>query len=218
MNGRVGIAAAVGIALLATAGPVQASPWRVAPRSILAQPASDAVDPEAIAAYDEGSNAYAMGNYEDAVTHFERAFELSRRSELLFNLGQAYSRWYEISGDIAHLRKGRQLLENYLSFLDEHPDQADPESRRQSEQRLEEVDRLIAAHDDGTETDPGPTDTKKPVHQKAWFWVAVVGGAAVIAGAVTTAVVLGRRNRDEFDPELGTIGRGVMPGGLGFYF
>lgn len=202
--------------------PAHASPWRVA--SAYAPPAGDAasgeaaVDPEAVAAYEAGSNAYALGNYAEAVTHFERAFELSHRSELLFNLGQAYSRWYEISGDLAHLKKGRKLLENYLSFLDEHPDQDDPEARRQTEERLAEVEQLIA-NQDGPPPETPQEDTKKPVHKKAWFWVVVVGGAAVVAGAVATAVVLSRRNqRDEFDPELGTLGRGIGPGGLGFRF
>jgi tetratricopeptide (TPR) repeat protein len=205
---------AVGVGLLAL--PAQASPWRI---TAFAPAEAGAPDPAAVAAYEAGSNAYALGNYEEAVAQFERAFELSHRSELLFNLGQAYSRWYEISGDVGHLKKGRKLLENYVAYIDQHPDQDDPEARRQTEQRLTEIDHLIAQHDAGGDSGTEGEDTQRPVHKKAWFWVVLVGGAALIAGGVTTAVVLSRRNQDgDFDPELGTLGRGVAPGGLGFHF
>jgi hypothetical protein len=38
---------------------------------------------------------------------------------------------------------------------------------------------------------PGPGDGKKSVAKKWWFWVALVGGAAVIGGATTAGVCLG---------------------------
>ena len=205
------LAAALGVA--GWSSPVAASPWAIAAPAEASEGAE--VNPEAIQAFEEGSNAYALGNYEEAVGHFERAFELSHRSELLFNIGQAYSRWYEISEDPGHLKKARKLLQNYITFLDDAED-ADPEARRQAEERLEHVEQELAALDAGDETQP--VDEKKPVHKKAWFWVVIVGGAAVVAGAVTTGVLLSRRNQGGFDPELGTIGRDRLPGGLTLRF
>jgi tetratricopeptide (TPR) repeat protein len=185
----------------------------------------DPVMAEAMAEYRAGSDAYALGNYEEAVTHFERAYELTHQPELLFNLGQSYTRWYDISNDIDHLKKARRLYENYVlnvgaTDLDEEQQaQASADAQR----RITEVDRRIAQHEDarpGPGPDPNPNgDTdkpKKPVHKKAWFWVAIVGGLAVVGG-VTAAVVLTTRKEPGFEPELGTIGAS-SPGGLTLRF
>jgi tetratricopeptide (TPR) repeat protein len=209
------VAPVVGLALVCASLPAYASPWAI---STVTEPAGadePEVDPEAVAAFEAGSKAYAMGNYEDAVKQFELAFELSKRSELLFNLGQAYSRWYELSGDIGHLKKARKLLQNFLSYLDENPDQDDGSARAQADERLTDVQGEI---EEWEAIQAANEAEEKPVHKKAWFWVVLVGGAAVIAGAVTTGVVLSRRNQDQFEPELGTIGHGLSPGGLSFSF
>lgn len=201
---------AVWASLSLAAAPVHAS----SPAGTASGEPTSAADPDAVAAFEAGSRAYALGNYADAVLHFERAFELSQRSELLFNLGQAYARWYEISGDGSHLKKARKLLQNYLAFLGAHPAASDAAGRQQAEDRLADVERQIAV-DEGR---AGRRD-EKPVHKRAWFWVVLVGGAGLVAGGVATAVVLGRRRAEErFEPELGTIGRGLAPPGLGFRF
>lgn len=171
---------------------------------------------EAKAEYRAGSDAYALGNYEEAVLHFERAYELSQEPALLFNLGQSYTRWYDISNDIEHLKKARRLYENYVlnvgaTHLDE---QGQADARADAQRRITEVDRLIAKHQDAT-TGPGGKDgetSKKPVHKKAWFWVVIIGGAAVIGGAVAAGVITSGK-RDSWTPELGTIGRSPLESG-----
>lgn len=174
---------------------------------------------EARAAYKAGTREYALGNYELAVSHFERSFELSQRPELLFNIAQSYARWYEISNELGHLRKAERLFKNYVSYLDtdEHPD---PAARADAEAAIADVERLIAAHGPEEGTDGRRRDDDRPVHKKAWFWVAIIGGAAVVGGAIAAGVVLSRPTPD--DPELGTIGAagriGPVPGGLGFSF
>lgn len=182
-------------------------------------PASEAPDvAEAKTEYKAGSDAYALGNYELAVGHFERAYELSGEPALLFNIGQAYTRWYDIDNDVEHLKKARRLYENYVlnvgaTDLDA---EAQAEARADAQHRIREVDRRIANHEDATNanqaTDTGET---KPAHKKAWFWIAIIGGAAVIGG-VTTAVILTTQPKP-FEAELGTIGKrgGTLgPGGL----
>jgi tetratricopeptide (TPR) repeat protein len=176
---------------------------------------------EAKAEYRAGSDAYALGNYEEAVLHFERAYELSQEPALLFNLGQSYTRWYDISNDIEHLKKARRLYENYVlnvgaTQLDE---QGQADARADAQRRITEVDRLIAKHKDATTGPVGPDDekTKKPVHKKAWFWVVIIGGAAAIGG-VAAAVAITTRPPG-FEPELGTIGRSPLEsGGLSLRF
>jgi tetratricopeptide (TPR) repeat protein len=169
---------------------------------------------EAKEEYRAGSDAYALGNYEEAVTHFERAYELTHQPELLFNLGQSYTRWYDISNDIDHLKKARRLYENYVlnvgaTDLDEE-EQA--QAAADAQRRIAEVDRRIAQHEDnkpGNDTGPQTDEPKKPVYKKAWFWVAIVGGLAVVGG-VTAAVVLTTRKDQGFEPELGTIGHAPL--------
>jgi hypothetical protein len=168
---------------------------------------------EAKAEYRAGSDAYALGNYEEAVLHFERAYELSQEPALLFNLGQSYTRWYDISNDVEHLKKARRLYENYVlnvgaTHLDE---QGQADARADAQRRINEVDRLIAKHHDATTGPVGEDDkTDKPVHKKAWFWVAIIGGAAVIGG-VAAAVVVTTRPKG-FEPELGIIGSSFAGG------
>lgn len=187
-------------------------------------PAEDPTVTEARAEYKAGSDAYALGNYEAAVGHFERAYELSGEPALLFNLGQAYTRWYDIDNDVEHLKKARRLYENYDLNLDATnlDDQSRAEARADAQHRIREVDRRIAAHEKNFPTNQEEdTGEKKPLAKKAWFWIAVLGGAAV-AGGVATAVILTTRPAP-LEPELGIIGNssgglGLGPGGLSLRF
>lgn len=171
---------------------------------------------EAKQAYREGSKAYAMGNYEEAVERFERSYALSQRPELLYNLGQAYARWYELSQDVAHLRKSARLYKNYLQYLDQTD--GDAAAREDVQTRLAEVETQIQAAETAAPEDPAPGDGPKDAdaqrkRRNAIIW-GTVAGVLVVAGGVTAAVLL-TRDDGTSDPELGTIG---MTRGLGFRF
>lgn len=205
----------VGLAVCVAGLPVTAGASPLAMAS--AAPDGDEDDPtdaEARAEFRAGSDAYALGNYEEAVKHFERAYQLTHRADLLFNLGQSYTRWYDISNDVEHLKKARRLYENYVlnvgaTDLDE---EGQAQAAADAQRRITEVDRRIAQHEDAAPVGPEIDDEpKKPVHKKAWFWVTVVGGLAVVGG-VTAAVVVTTR-RPGFEPELGTLGSASLPGG-----
>ncbi len=202
-----------------------ASPWTIAPLDLGdVQPTSGDEHPDIEAAkaeYRKGSDAYALGNYEEAVEHFERAYQLSQEPALLFDLGQSYTRWYDLSNELEHLKKARRMYENYVINLDAtglgDGDKAD--ARADAQRRITEVDRRIAQHQSSPTSQPQDDrdPEKKPVHKRAWFWVAIVGGLAVIGG-VAAGVVLATRRPDEFTPELGTIGRSPAGGGLTLRF
>jgi len=222
--GRIVSATLVFAFSASVSSPVHASNWASALRfedrvADEVAPSEDEDAAEARAAYKAGTREYALGNYEVAVSHFERSFELSQRPELLFNIAQSYARWYEISNDIGHLRKAERLFKNYVSYLDtdDHPD---PAARADAEAAIADVERLLASH----ESDPAnETDRDdRPVHKKAWFWVAIIGGAAAVGGAIAAGVILSRPPPE--DPELGRIGGrvggrvGPSAGGIGFSF
>jgi tetratricopeptide (TPR) repeat protein len=217
LAGRVFVALAVAATLALLPGAAVASPFGVPTIDAPSAGGGEAEDPkvlEAKAEYRAGSDAYALGNYEEAVEHFERAYELSQEPALLFNLGQSYTRWYDISNNVDHLKKARRLYENYVlnvgaTGLDE---EGQAQARADAQRRIAEVDRRIAQHEEA-QTSEGPIDGggKKPVHKKAWFWLTIVGGAAVVGGVVAAVVVTTRPK--PFEPELGTIGRAPLEGG-----
>jgi hypothetical protein len=175
---------------------------------------------EAKAEYRAGGDAYALGNYEEAIQHFERAYELSGAVELLFNLGQSYTRWYDISNDVEHLKKARRLYENYVLNVDATglDEQGIADARTDAQRRIVEVDRLIAKHDANAGNTGEEDKPKKPVHKKAWFWVVIIGGAAAISGGIAAGVVLSGKDAPGFVPELGTIGTTSPSGGLTLRF
>ncbi|MEZ4385549.1 MAG: hypothetical protein R3A79_29800 [Nannocystaceae bacterium] len=182
------------------------------------------------AAYEEGTQAYALGNFDQAVAAFERSYALSGRPELLFNLGQSYAKWYTLTEDLGHLRKARALFDNYIKFLRES-DPPDDEAIDDAKVRIAEIERLLDAAKEGPEPEPEPepdpapepepglhsdspptedaAPQRRPLVRRGWFWGVVVGGALLVAGAVTAGVLLSRDNG--FEPELGTIRGAALP-------
>ena len=188
-----------------------AAPESAAAATSPTQPLSD--DPAL--EYRLGEQAYALGNYEQAVRHFERSYQLSNFAELLYNLGKAYTQWYDLKNDLSLLRKAKRLFQNYTKRLTENPEM-DQSQRAEAEAQITRLDEQIAAEEARqtvpppvVRTDPGldpapaqPRPDHKPVYKRGWFW-GVLGGL-VVAGAVTAAIVLTRK--PGFEPELGSIG------------
>lgn len=77
------------------------------------EPEADATQQEAAALFREGSMFYELGQYEDAIGKFEAAWKLAPVPQLLFNLGQAHRRWFEVDPDIDHLRQAKTFFINY---------------------------------------------------------------------------------------------------------
>lgn len=85
-------------------------------RSIHERPEVAAVDPATIAddeargVFSAGQAAYAAGRFEDAYGYFGRAYELSPRPELLYNLGLA-------AASAGHEREAVRHFEAYLAAV-----------------------------------------------------------------------------------------------------
>ena len=191
--------------------------------------------------YELGTQAYALGNYEQAIAHFERSYGLSNHPYLLYNLGLAYTQWHGLSGNTAQLRKARRLFQNYINALSDDPSM-DQEQRGDAEAQIARLDEQLAEIEareaatppkvEGPEVatptptpqpQPQPADapppTRQPLYKKGWFWGVIAVGALAIVGGVTAGVLVGRRG-DGTGPELGTIGptSTVAPTGLGLRF
>jgi tetratricopeptide (TPR) repeat protein len=106
------VAAAPESAPAAEAEPAPAEPTDGLPDGLVLDPAA-ADRANAEAAYREGSDFYEVGNYREAVERFQRAWELSKEEQLLYNLGQAYWKWFDVDPDVEHLRQAALFFRNY---------------------------------------------------------------------------------------------------------
>ena len=89
---------------------------QVAPRS------SAAEDAEARALFDLGTAAFNEARYEDALGHFQHAYDLSHRAGLLYNVGLCADR-------LRHDAEALVAFERFLEEVPEHPVRRDVEAR-----------------------------------------------------------------------------------------
>ena len=144
-----------------------------------------AADPvaEAKALYRKGKTAFDVGRWEDAVNYFEESYAQSGNELLLFNIGLSYYRWWEETGEIAHLRKARSVLKTFVARAQRNPDKlGDPaeavaqlnevEAKLEQAETEAEARRTRGAAGGGTEQgadttppapSPDPADPAAPV-------------------------------------------------------
>lgn len=88
----------------------------------LAFPAAAQNDTEARVHFDSGALYYEEARYAEAVEEFRRAFELSERIGLLFNMSQCYERMGDLDNAVVH-------LERYIAGSEESATRAVQERR-----------------------------------------------------------------------------------------
>lgn len=88
-----------------------------------AETSSDTKDQEARELFEQGRAAYEDGEYRDAWAYFRQAFLLSKRPELLYNVGQAADR----------LRMDREAVDAFKLYVKRRPD---ADNRREVENRI----------------------------------------------------------------------------------
>lgn len=154
-----------------------------------AEVASDR-DAEARRLFETGNEAFSDGHFELAASAFERAYELSGRAPLLFNVGAAYDR----------LLRADEAIRAYEAYLEQVPDAS---NRAFVLSRIETLRTATAPPDDAPAPAlPAATEEEEPaITSKWWFWTLL--GAAV-AGGVVAAVLLTSDPGVE-DPPPGTI-------------
>jgi tetratricopeptide (TPR) repeat protein len=145
-----------------------------------AEPLSPA-EQEARTLFEAGVLAYEAGRYDEAMSHFQRSFELSGRVALLYNIATAAER----------ARQDEVALRAYEQYLERVPD---AENRPRVETRITALRALVAE----PESAPAASAVEAPVGASAGSsdagpapWIVLAGGAAVvIAGAVLLGVGL----------------------------
>jgi hypothetical protein len=87
-------------------------------------------DERARALFQQGRAAYEEGRYRDAWDYFRKAYLLSKRPALLYNVGQAADR----------LRMDREALEAFRLYLQRNPD---ADNRREVENRVRALEERL---------------------------------------------------------------------------
>lgn len=167
---------------------------------------TDAPPPDASpeALYNAGEQAYWLGDFRRAVDLFEAAYARSGLPALLYNVGLATMRRYELTQDPADLRRARAVLVNYQQELARDP----------TLQQADNVPRLLAQLDATLATlattpvrkpapttqpaidtaaappqarcDPSPGPARSPDTRRAGVAIMTVGGLALAGGVAST--------------------------------
>lgn len=148
-------------------------------------------DAEARSVFDAGTMAFEDARYADALDYFQRAYELSGRHVLLYNIGVAADR---LRRDAVAL----EAFERFLTEVPEHPRRRDVEARvevlreaiESGEDAPSQAEATPAVGDGGANAAAGstPADEGPDVVTIAGASsLAVVGLAGVVAGIVGIA-------------------------------
>jgi tetratricopeptide (TPR) repeat protein len=170
-----------------------------APRGAGAQARS--AEDEARDHYQAGATAYEAGRFEDAARAFRRAYLLSGRAALLYNVGQA------------ELRLGRDALalEAFEGYLRQSDDSG--ERRSEVEERVRvlrslgvrpatesEVAEAARAAQESSGSPSAPAPSRGGSDFAPWIVVGV-GAAVAVAGAVLLGVAASEASRFENAPD-----------------
>jgi tetratricopeptide (TPR) repeat protein len=163
--------------------------------------------------YEAGSRAFALGEFQRAITEYRAAFNAKAVPAILYNIGQAY----RLAGDSA------QAVFFYRSFLSREPGFP---GRRDLERRIRELEAQIARAAEAKPVEARPVEpprlendpklaraqpspapevvvawseprweeparakppSKDPVHRKWWLWT----GVGVVAAGVAVGLGVG---------------------------
>jgi hypothetical protein len=152
----------------------------------------DHADAEAYALFESGRGAFTAGRFEDALGYFRRSFELSRRPELLYNVG--------VSAD--RLRLDAEALEAFRGYVAAVPD---AENRDEVLARIAILERAVPAGDGATRP-PEPVEPEPAAPEPSDPETEPTG-------------VVSPSRRDESGPAIGVAGGviagvGLVAGGL----
>ncbi len=159
------------------APPVPAATPEVPPESAEDLAMSESLaDAEARANFEAGRVAFADARYDDALSYFERAHELSGRHQLLYNIG------------LCHDRLGRDVeaLESFEQYLVAAPE---AHNRAEVEQRIETARlRIERTAEEAAEDVAPPPPPPPPAADPAPWAITGVGGVLAVSGAVLLTV------------------------------
>ncbi len=150
--------------------------------------------------YEKGDKAYAEGRYQDAADAFEKAYELSGRSLLLFNLGNAYERLdrYQDAAEALDRYlpdakpKEQDAIAKRIDNLKKRAKQAQEQQQQKQEAEQAKAHETKAAHEKTKPPEQPPAQTGSP--PTLGYVLLGTGGAALVVGGVFGALALSARH------------------------
>lgn len=156
-----------------------------------AQP-EDVLRDEAKRSFDRGMHHYNLGEFELALRHFKKAYDVSPHADLLFDIGQCHR----------NLGRHEHAIFFFERYVEEFPEAQDAEEVKAL--LVELRDRGVVVYDPPPLTAtvarslPPPAlrepelevVEQRPLLENWWFWAAAMGAAAVVAGSVVLIAAL----------------------------
>ncbi|MBX3154549.1 MAG: tetratricopeptide repeat protein [Deltaproteobacteria bacterium] len=133
--------------------------------------------------FDRGEKLFALGKFEEALEHYQKAYDAKPLPAFLFNIGQCHRNLNDYDAAIFSFRKylklepdasNRDKVEALIEDLEQK--KAEEESRK-----LRLVKPPRSPGEDPVTVDP---PAGRPFYKKWWFWT----GLAVVAGGVGVGV------------------------------
>lgn len=104
------------------------------------KPADVSVGAWAQRLFEEGSQAFTVGDYGLAIRKFEAAYAATQAVELLYNIALAHVKRHGSAPDVADLRRARLLFDNFAAIRE-----ANGEDVRDARARVVQIDEQLAA-------------------------------------------------------------------------
>jgi tetratricopeptide (TPR) repeat protein len=148
-----------------------------------ARAVDDSERAEAVRAFQQANTHYDLGEYQEAIPFFRRAYEISRESALIFNIAQAY----RLAGDC------HRALESYGQFLRVTADAA---LRSAAEAHSENLRQTCGSAPPAAATSSTLAATVPPPPSQTWLRLGQAGlgiGLLTGAGAVALYAINGPR-------------------------
>lgn len=156
---------------------------------------------EARRLFDEGTARYDAADYEGAIEVFTLALgevrgqgvdDFTVRGLLLFNIGRAHMRAYEIDKDIEHLRQAKTIFERFIEEAEAHPGEIDDADVDEARAQVDELERMLVAAEqsgDRPRDKPAPDDKQDeppgdPAKLRARGIGLTAAGVALLGGGV----------------------------------
>lgn len=159
----------------------------------------DATTAEAKRLFDEGAESYGRGDYEAAVTAWEKSYEISKRPLIFWSIANAYERLGDVRKAREYLAKWREAAPaDEVELLDARLKKLDERIAREDEleaARKAELDKAKKEPPPPSSAEPVAPQPTPPAHERPVLgWVlATVGVGAVGVGVVLDVIGSSRR-------------------------
>jgi hypothetical protein len=152
---------------------------------------------------------FNLGRFAEAAADYQAAYEAEPLPAFLFNIGQCYR-------NVGNYERAQFYFRRYVELAPRSPNRPDAEhliaemERLEAERQPAAVAALTSLPTPAAGGDSAPafapvvartgdSAPSRPIYRRPWFWV---GGAALVAGAITVGVLV---SRDDHRPSLPAI-------------